>query len=135
MNLDKLPTDLQQVVDHHTHLCAGVLIGYKAAKYAIDLIGKSERMLVVASTEGCGNDAMKVMLNCSRENGSLVCQPGKGQFWSIYNYEEEDGITLSLNPAILQGLAKEKEKGLDALLNMRPDLLFNVLPFEPTQTL
>ena len=31
------------------------------------LIGKAERMLAVASGEDCGNDAVKVLLNCSKE--------------------------------------------------------------------
>lgn len=46
MDLVKLYPDLQEVIDYHAHLCPGIIIGYKACKYAVELIGNSADMSV-----------------------------------------------------------------------------------------
>lgn len=131
MDLTSLPPDLQEVVEHHTHLCPGVLLGYRACKYAIDLIGKADRMLVVASNEGCGNDAVKVLLNCSKEAGTLVIHTGRRQSWSFYNYEEEEGISLILNPGIDKQISSDRDQAMQEMVNLPGHVLFIVEPFKP----
>lgn len=130
MELSELPQDLQEVVEYHTHLCAGVFIGYRACKYAVDLIGKSDKMVVVASNAGCGNDAVKVLLNCSEQEGTLKIKAEKRQAWSFYNCEEEEGATLILNPGLKDKMSPGN-KGLGELLNLPDNVLFIVQPFQP----
>ena len=122
---------MQEVVEHHTHLCPGIFLGYRACKYAIDLIGKASRMLVVAASEGCGNDAVKVLLNCSKEAGTLVIQRGRRQSWSFYNYEEEEGVSLIINPEIGKQLSSVRGQAMQELANLPQHVLFIVEPFKP----
>ncbi|HBX22885.1 MAG TPA: hypothetical protein DEF34_04495 [Desulfotomaculum sp.] len=126
-----LPPDLQEVVKHHTHLCPGVLLGYRACKYAFDLIGKSDRMLVVASNENCGNDAVKVLLNCSKEAGTLIILAAQRQSLSFYNYEEDEGVSLILNPVIGKQFSSDRNQDIQEIMNLPDNVLFIVEPFEP----
>ena len=122
---------MQEVVEHHTHLCPGVLLGYRACKYALDLIGKADRMLVVASDEGCGNDAIKVLLNCSKEAGTLVIHTGRRQSWSFYNYEEDEGVSLILNSGISKQISSDRDQAMQEMMNLPDHVLFIVEPFSP----
>ncbi|KNZ68978.1 formylmethanofuran dehydrogenase subunit E [Thermincola ferriacetica] len=133
MDWKLLPPDLQELAEHHTHLCPGVLIGYKACKYAVDIIGLSENMLVIADRESCGNDAVRFLLKCDSEAGSFICRNGNGFSWSFYNKDEEEGVTLTLNANVMKQVSGDREQAMLWLLNVPADVLFTVQPFIPEE--
>lgn len=124
-----LPGDLKGLIEYHTHLCLGVMIGYKAVQYAISLIGESDNMQVTAESESCGNDAVRYLLNCTKENGKLECNDTKFQCWSFYNHDEEEGVCLSVNPILLNQLPKDTNQAIKYLFELPGDIIFNVEPF------
>lgn len=124
-----MPSDLQAVVDRHGHVCFGVMIGYKACKYALDLLGASENISVTAQSPGCGNDAIRVLLNCTDDNGKLTVLNSKKQSWSFYNRDEDEGVALTLNPVLQSKLPKDQEQSLNSILEMPGHFLFLVEPF------
>ena len=130
MELSGLPKDLQSLVEHHGHICFGSLIGYKACNYAVDIIGKSANMMVMTQNDSCGNDAVRVLLNCTEDNGKLVCRQGKRQSWSFYNKDEQEGVCLTLNPNLKSQLPSDKDQALNFLLDMPGNLLFLVEPMQ-----
>lgn len=130
MNINDIPEDLRGLMEHHGHLCVGVLMGYKACKYAEEIIGKSEDMTVSVETENCGNDAVRFLMNCSQENKRLIIRGGKGQTWSFYNHEEEEGVRLIPNPGLKSHLPADKDQAMKMLLEMPGHLMFLVEPFD-----
>ena len=54
----------EKCVSFHGHACGGLTIGYKAALYAIDLLGLSfsedEQIVCVSENDACGVDALVV---------------------------------------------------------------------------
>ena len=128
MERKAMPQDLQAVADHHGHVCFGVLIGYKACKYAIDLIGESDNISVIAQSPGCGNDAVRFLLDCSEENGKLIVQNTKKPTWSFYNRDDEEGVTLTLNPVLQSQLPKDQDQAMKSILEMPGHMLFLVEP-------
>jgi len=126
-----LPEEIKGLMEHHGHLCFGVLLGYRACKYAVDIIGMSENMKVITEKGGCGNDAVSYLLDCTTENGRLVVREGKGQSWSFFNYDEDEGISLKINPVIVSQLPKDKEQAEKYIMELPGNLLFMAEPFFP----
>jgi len=129
MDFQQLPSDLRGLMEKHGHLCIGVLLGYKACKYAADIIGISEKMEVTTVNGGCANDAVRYILGCTPENGKLTINEGGNQSWAFYNEEEEEGVLLSVNPNLLSQLPADKDQATKAILEMSGNLLFIAEPF------
>lgn len=129
MRNNDIPEDLRGLMEHHGHLCFGVLMGYKACKYAVEIIGQSENMTVSVETENCGNDAVRYLMNCTQENKRLIISGGKGQSWSFYNHEEEEGVRLIPNPGLKSQLSGDKDQAMKMLLEMPGHMMFMVEPF------
>ena len=129
MDINNLPEEIRGLMEHHGHLCFGVLLGYKACKYAVDVIGMSENMKVIAETGGCGNDAVSFLLNCTTDNGKLVVREGKRQSWAFYNNDEEEGISLRVNPVIISQLPGDREQAENYIIGLSGNLLFIAEPF------
>ena len=68
----------------HGHVCPGLTIGYRAALYAIDLLGLTfsddEQVVCIAENDACGVDAIQAILGCSIAAGFLfVTRPSVSQ--------------------------------------------------------
>ena len=72
MNEDKW----EECIKFHGHICGGLMIGYKAASYAIALLelqfSVDEQVVCIAENDACGFDAIQVMLGCSIGKGNLL---------------------------------------------------------------
>ena len=99
----------QKCVAFHGHQCGGLTIGYKAALYAIELLGltfsEDEQVVCIAENDACGIDAIQVILGCSVGKGNLLFHMVGKQAFSFYNRTSGQSVRLVLNdkPA---GLAK-----------------------------
>ena len=53
----------------HGHVCPGLTIGYRAALYAMDLLGLTfsddEQVVCITENDACGVDAIQAILGCS----------------------------------------------------------------------
>ena len=130
MNNENMPDDLKELVNFHGHLCFGVLFGYRACNYAIDIIGKSLNMMVVTENDNCGNDAVRLLLECTTDNGKLIIRQGKKQSWSFYNKDDEEGIKLTLNPGLAAHISKDKDQAFQQIIGMPANIMFFIEPFE-----
>ena len=66
----------EKCVAFHGHACGGLTIGYKAALYAIELLGLTfsddEEVVCISENDACGVDALQVILGCSAGKGNLL---------------------------------------------------------------
>ena len=80
----------------HGHVCGGLTIGYKAALYAIELLGLTfspdEELVCVAENDACGCDAIQAILGCSVGKGNLLFHMTGKQAFSFY--ERKTGKSL-----------------------------------------
>ena len=99
----------QKCVAFHGNQCGGLTIGYKAALYAIELLGltfsEDEQVVCIAENDACGIDAIQVILGCSVGKGNLLFHMTGKQAFSFYNRTRGQAVRLVLRdkPA---GLAK-----------------------------
>ncbi len=75
--------------EFHGHVCGGLAIGYQAARYAKELLGKEfsndEELVCVAENDACGVDAIQVLLGCSVGKGNLLFHMRGKQAFSFYD--------------------------------------------------
>lgn len=75
--MKKLNEDLwNKCVAFHGHECPGLTIGYRAALYAIELLGLTfsddEQVVCISENDACGCDAIQVILGCSIGKGNFL---------------------------------------------------------------
>ena len=87
----------------HGHVCGGLTIGYKAALYAIELLGitfsPDEELVCVAENDACGCDAIQAILGCSIGKGNLLFHMTGKQAFSFYNRKTGRSVRLVLRPS------------------------------------
>ena len=81
----------QKCAEFHGHMCGGLAIGYQAARYAAELLGRDfssdEELVCVAENDACGVDAIQVMLGCSVGKGNLLFHMRGKEAYSFYDRE------------------------------------------------
>lgn len=87
----------------HGHVCGGLTIGYKAALYAIELLGLTfspdEELVCIAENDACGCDAIQAILGCSVGKGNLLFHMTGKQAFSFYERKTGKTLRLVLRPS------------------------------------
>ena len=106
----------KKCVEFHGHECGGLMIGYRAALYAVRLlnlslkengcISRDEQLVCISENDACGVDAIQVILGCSVGKGNLLFHMCGKQAFSIYDRETDRSVRLVLRPRP-KGMKKE----------------------------
>ena len=121
----------QQAIDFHGHTCPGIAIGYRAALYAMELLGlefsNDEQVVCITENDACGVDAIQAILGCSVGKGNLLFHLRGKQAFSFYRRSTGQSVRLVLNPRP-RGLSREDS--LRWILEKPAEELFTIK--EPT---
>lgn len=100
----------QRAIDFHGHTCPGIAIGYRAALYAMELLGlefsNDEQVVCITENDACGVDAIQAILGCSVGKGNLLFHLRGKQAFSFYRRSTGQSVRLVLNPRP-RGLSRE----------------------------
>lgn len=112
----------------HGHICGGLMIGCKAALYAIELLeltfSDDEQVVCISENDACGIDAIQVILGCSVGKGNLLFHMTGKQAFSIYNRQNGKSVRLMLRKKP-EGM--ERGKSLEYYRSRKPEELFDVM--------
>ena len=90
-------TAWEKCVAFHGHSCGGLMIGYKAALYAMDLLDISfadnEQVVCISENDACGVDAIQVLLGCSIGKGNLLFHMTGKQAFSFYDRATKNAVS------------------------------------------
>ena len=90
----------KKAVAFHGHECGGLTIGYKAALYAIELLGldysEDEEVVCISENDACGVDAIQVILGCTAGKGNLLFHMTGKQAFSFYDRKSGKSVRLVL---------------------------------------
>ncbi|MBP3674352.1 MAG: nitroreductase family protein [Oscillospiraceae bacterium] len=94
--------DWEKCVAFHGHSCGGLSVGYRAAKYAMELLdivfSDNEQVVCIAENDACGLDAIQVLLGCSVGKGNLLFHMTGKQAFSFYNRKTGKSVRLVAKP-------------------------------------
>ena len=111
----------------HGHVCGGLTIGYKAALYAIELLGitfsPDEELVCIAENDACGCDAIQAILGCSIGKGNLLFHMTGKQAFSFYNRKTGRSVRLVLRPS---GKQMTREESFAYYQRQAPADMFDV---------
>lgn len=120
-------TAWEKCVQFHGHECGGLTIGYKAASYAIELLGitfsENENVVCISENDACGVDAIQVMLGCSVGKGNLLFHMRGKQAFSFYERNSGKSVRLVLKP---QPEGRSREERFKTMQAAEPSELFEV---------
>ena len=95
-------SDWEKCVAFHGHSCGGLSVGYRAAKYAMEMLEVSfsdnEQVVCIAENDACGIDAIQVLLGCSVGKGNLLFHMTGKQAFSFYNRKTGKSLRLVAKP-------------------------------------
>ena len=104
-------TNWEKCVAFHGHECGGLSIGYRAAEYAMELLGvtfsDNEQVVCISENDACGVDAIQVLLGCSIGKGNLLFHMTGKQAFSFYNRATSQSVRLVLKPKPV-GMTREE---------------------------
>ena len=104
----------------HGHVCPGLTIGYRAALYAMDLLGLTfsddEQVVCITENDACGVDAIQAILGCSIGKGNLLFHMRGKQAFSFYNRKTGKSVRLVLK-------AKPRDMTRESGCRNRPEFL------------
>lgn len=123
MDERSIDTDLKKAVEFHGHLCPGLAIGYRVAKYVREHHPRSEdeELVCIAENNSCSVDAVQEMLGCTYGKGNLIFRDnGKqvftffcrndGQAMRIYFKGDLSGSMDEVRARYFKGELSEEEK-------------------------
>lgn len=116
-------------VAFHGHACGGLTIGWKAALYAIELLGldfsDDEEVCCISENDACCVDAIQVMLGCSAGKGNLMFHLTGKMAFSFYERSSGKSVRLVLRPRP-EGMTKQES--FDYYQHLAPSEMFDVKP-------
>ncbi len=128
---------LDKAVSFHGHSCGGLMIGFRAALYAIELLNitessKDEEIVCVTENDSCGVDAVQAILGCSAGKGNLIFRMRGKQAYSFFNRKNGKHVRLVLKDL---NFASSEEK-LDFMATAKDEEIFDVKepPFDLPET-
>ncbi len=152
------PSDLQEAIRFHGHMCPGLAIGYRAAKAAQAHLGidraEDEELVAVVESDGCGIDAVQALLSCTLGKGNLIYQDHGKQVYTVIGRKRGVGVRVAMKPGpfrrtpeqdaifqkVMSGSASEEEmktfrefqkKRIDEILAEDENALFKIEEISP----
>ena len=144
--------EFNKVVEFHGHVCPGLAIGYRVAKYAKGHCSKSidEELVAIVENNSCSVDAIQRMLSCTFGKGNLIFKDYGKQVFTFYCRGDHKALRIYFKGKmpermgelqerrIKNRLIKEEQKELEGLreayilhiLNASDDELLSVRSVE-----
>lgn len=90
----------KKCVEFHGHECGGLMIGFRAALYAMELLdidySLDEEVACITENDACGVDAIQVILGCSVGKGNLLFKLRGKQAFNFYDRKTGKSLRLIL---------------------------------------
>ena len=84
----------------HGHECPGLAIGVRACQAAVDIMGINpsvdEELVCITENDGCGVDAVQVLLGCTLGKGNLIYKATGKQAFTFINRRTNEAIRFCL---------------------------------------
>jgi formylmethanofuran dehydrogenase subunit E len=88
----------ERAVRFHGHICPGLMIGFSASLYAMELLdlefSEDEEVVCIVENDSCSVDAIQAVLGCTVGKGNLLFHMRGKQAFSFYNRNTGKSVRL-----------------------------------------
>jgi formylmethanofuran dehydrogenase subunit E len=134
MNFENYPPDLQETIRFHGHLCPGLLIGYRAARAAMEQLGvtrsEDEELVAIVENRSCSVDAVQVLCSCTFGKGNLFFEDFGKQVFTLGSRKTQIAVRIALRGDLVKPVdadgKTDREKFMEELLTLPLESLYRV---------
>lgn len=96
MNEKPLDDDLREAIEFHGHLCPGLAIGYRVARYIKEHYPRSEdeELVCIAENNSCSVDAVQELLGCTFGKGNLIHRDYGKQVFTFFSRNDRRALRI-----------------------------------------
>ena len=104
--------DFKEVAEFHGHICPGIAIGYRIAKYVKEHYPRSqdEELVCIAENKSCSVDAIQFMLGCTAGKGNLLFKDYGKQAFTFYSRDKNKALRIYFQGGIFKGMDELRQK-------------------------
>jgi len=88
--------DFKKAAEFHGHICPGLAMGYRVAKYAKEHYPRSqdEELVCIAENKSCSVDAVQSLLGCTAGKGNLILVDNGKQVFTFYSRDQDKALRI-----------------------------------------
>ncbi len=104
--------DFKEAAKFHGHICPGLAMGYRVAKYAKEHYPRSqdEELVCIAENKSCSVDAIQSLLGCTAGKGNLVFVDNGKQVFTFYSRDQGRALRIYFKGDIFRGMDGLRQK-------------------------
>jgi formylmethanofuran dehydrogenase subunit E len=104
--------DFERAVQFHGHICPGLAIGYRIAKYVKSHYPRSEdeELVCIAENSSCSIDAIQDLLGCTSGKGNLLFKDYGKQAFTFYSRDKDKALRIYFKGEPLKGMEELRGK-------------------------
>jgi formylmethanofuran dehydrogenase subunit E len=104
--------EFNKVVEFHGHVCPGLAIGYRVAKYIKGHCDKSEdeELVAIVENNSCSVDAIQQMLSCTFGKGNLIFKDYGKQVFTFYCRGDSKALRIYFKGEMPKRMGELQEK-------------------------
>jgi formylmethanofuran dehydrogenase subunit E len=88
--------DFKKAAEFHGHVCPGLAMGYRVARYVKGHYPRSEdeELVCIAENKSCSVDAVQSLLGCTAGKGNLVLVDNGKQTFTFYSRDQGKALRI-----------------------------------------
>ena len=88
--------DFKKAAEFHGHVCPGLAMGYRVARYVERHYPRSEdeELVCIAENKSCSVDAVQSLLGCTAGKGNLILVDNGKQVFTIYSRDQDRALRI-----------------------------------------
>lgn len=104
--------DLKKAVEFHGHMCPGLAMGYRVAKYVKEHYprSKDEELVAIVENKSCSIDAIQDMLGCTAGKGNLIFRDYGKQAFTFYSRDKNKALRIYFKGDVFEGMDRLRQK-------------------------
>lgn len=104
--------DFKNTAEFHGHICPGIAIGYRIAKYAKEHYPRSEDegLVCIAENTSCSVDAIQYLLGCTAGKGNLLFKDYGKQAFTFYSRDKDKALRIYFKGEVFKGMDELRQK-------------------------
>ncbi|MHB8118728.1 MAG: FmdE family protein [Methanothrix sp.] len=111
--------DFKEAAKFHGHVCPGLAMGYRVAKYAKEHYprSKDEELVCIAENKSCSVDAVQSLLGCTAGKGNLLFVDNGKQVFTFYSRDQNRAMRIYFKGDVFRGMDAMRQKAATGKLS------------------
>jgi len=104
--------DFKKAAEFHGHVCPGLAMGYRVARYVKAHYPRSEdeELVCIAENKSCSVDAVQFLLGCTAGKGNLIVIDNGKQAFTIYSRNQGKALRIYFKGDVFAGMDGLRQK-------------------------